>query len=60
MVSSTGGLYGGAVIGGFGVTVDSSMMRDGYGPEATPRGVLDGRGAPTPPGAITLWKSLGE
>ncbi|MEE2971804.1 MAG: lipid-binding SYLF domain-containing protein [Planctomycetota bacterium] len=60
VVSSTGGLYGGAVIGGFGVTVDSSMMRDGYGPEATPRGVLDGRGAPTPPGAITLWKSLGE
>lgn len=60
VVSSTGGLYGGAVIGGFGVTVDGAMMRDAYGPDATPRGVLDGRGVATPPGAITLWKSLGD
>lgn len=59
IVSEFGGLYGGAVIGGFGVETDKAMMRRAYGDAATPRAVLDGRGVQTPAGAATLWKSLG-
>lgn len=58
IVSEFGGLYGGAVIGGFGVQTDTAMMREAYGEDATPRGVLDARGVETPAGADTLWKSL--
>ena len=58
VISSIGGLYGGAVIGGFGVTVDKSMMRKGYGKDITPRQVLDDRGVSIPAGAATLWKSI--
>ena len=58
VISSVGGLYGGAAIGGFGVSVDRSMMRDAYGEEATPRQVLDDRGVEIPAGAATLWTSL--
>ncbi len=59
VISEVGGLYGGAVIGGFGVSVDQEMMRQAYGVSATPRAVLDDRGVVTPAGAATLWKSLG-
>ena len=59
VISSTGGLYGGAVIGGFGVSVDGAMMRAAYGKDITPRRILDGRDVDTPAGASTLWKSLG-
>ena len=58
VISSFGGLYGGAVIGGFGVTIDKSMMRKGYGEDVTPRQVLDDRGVAIPAGAATLWKSI--
>jgi len=60
VISEVGGLYGGAVIGGFGVSVDRSMMRKAYGDAATPRTILDDRGVVTPAGAATLWKSLGR
>ena len=59
VVSSMGGLYGGAVIGGFGVSVDTSMMKMGYGEHVTPRQVLDDRDVPIPAGAATFWKSIG-
>lgn len=59
VVSEVGGLYGGAIIGGFGVDVDKAKMRKAYGEDASPRAVLDGRGVATPAGAATLWKSLG-
>ena len=59
VISSTGGLYGGAVIGGFGVSVDGAMMRAAYGKDITPRRILDARDVDTPAGASTLWKSLG-
>lgn len=58
VISSFGGLYGGAVIGGFGVTIDKTMMRKGYGEDVTPRQVLDDRGVAIPAGAATLWKSI--
>lgn len=58
VISSVGGLYGGAVIGGFGVSVDESMMRKAYGKDVTPRQVLDDRDVEIPAGAATLWKSL--
>ena len=58
VISSVGGLYGGAVIGGFGVSVDKSMMRKGYGEDVTPRQVLDDRDVSIPAGAATLWKSV--
>ena len=58
VISSIGGLYGGAVIGGFGVTIDKSMMRKGYGQDVTPRQVLDDRDVLIPAGAATLWKSI--
>lgn len=60
IISSVGGLYGGAVIGGFGVSVDGAMMRAAYGRDITPRRVLDDRGVGIPAGASTLWKSLGD
>jgi lipid-binding SYLF domain-containing protein len=60
VISEVGGLYGGAVIGGFGVSVDRSMMRKAYGDAVTPRTILDDRGVVTPAGAATLWKSLGR
>lgn len=59
VISSTGGLYGGAVIGGFGVSVDGAMMRAAYGKDVTPRRILDDRDIDIPAGASTLWKSLG-
>lgn len=58
VISSVGGLYGGAVIGGFGVSVDQSMMRKAYREDVTPRQVLDDRDVLIPAGAATLWKSL--
>ena len=60
IISSVGGLYGGAVIGGFGVSVDGAMMRAAYGRDITPRRVLDDRDVGVPAGASTLWKSLGD
>lgn len=60
VISSVGGLYGGAVIGGFGVSVDGAMMRAAYGGDITPRRVLDDRDLDIPAGASTLWKSLGD
>lgn len=60
VISEIGGLYGGAIIGGFGVEVDGAMMRKAYGPDTMPRAVLDDRDVVTPAGAATLWKSLGS
>lgn len=60
VISSVGGLYGGAVIGGFGVSIDESMMRKAYGGEVTPRQVLDDRDVTIPAGAVTLWRSLAD
>jgi lipid-binding SYLF domain-containing protein len=60
VISEVGGLYGGAVIGGFGVSVDRSMMKRAYGESASPRAILEDRDVVTPAGAATLWKSLGR
>ena len=60
VISSMGGLYGGAVIGGFGVSVDKKMLKNAFGADITPRRVLDDRDVAIPAGASTLWKSLGE
>lgn len=58
VISEVGGLYGGAVIGGFGVDVDMTRTHQAYGEGASPRAILDGRTSTIPAGAATLWKAL--
>jgi lipid-binding SYLF domain-containing protein len=58
VISKVDGLYGGAVIGGFGVVVNKDLMRKAYGPDANPETVLSG-GVATPAGADALWSALG-
>lgn len=59
VISEVDGLYGGAVIGGFGVVVNRDLMREAYGVEADARAVLGGD-VPTPAGADSLWSALGH
>lgn len=57
VIDRTSGLYGGAVIGGLGVTIDEKLMRSSYGAEVLPLDVLSGHVDP-PAGATSLWRSL--
>ncbi len=57
VISRTSGLYGGAVIGGLGVSIDEKLMRSSYGELVLPLDVLGGHVDP-PAGAISLWRSL--
>lgn len=58
VVSEVDGLYGGAVIGGFGVVVNKDLMRKAYGPDANAQMVLSS-GVQTPAGVDALWSALG-
>jgi lipid-binding SYLF domain-containing protein len=57
VISIIKGLYGGAVIGGLGVSIDEKLMLKSYGDGTNPHGVLDGSvGAMS--GAESLWSEL--
>ena len=58
VISEVGGLYGGAVIGGFGVVVNKDLLRKAYGSDIGAEAVLRGA-VGTPPGATSLWNALG-
>jgi lipid-binding SYLF domain-containing protein len=59
VISIIKGLYGGAVIGGLGVSIDQKLMLKSYGDGTTPHAVLDGSvGAVA--GAESLWSELGR
>jgi lipid-binding SYLF domain-containing protein len=57
VIDRSSGLYGGAVIGGLGVSIDEKLMRSSYGAEVLPLDVLSGQVDP-PAGATSLWRSL--
>lgn len=58
VLTDVGGLYGGAVIGGFSIQVDSTTLRKAYGKGVGPRQVLDDVDVAIPAGAETLWAAL--
>ncbi|MSR28697.1 MAG: hypothetical protein EXS03_03865 [Phycisphaerales bacterium] len=55
--TTAAGLYGGASIGGLGVIVKTAANTDGYGAEATPLDILNGK-YPLPPGGLQLTQKL--
>ena len=57
VIDRSSGLYGGAVIGGLGVSIDEKLMRSSYGDDVLPLDVLSGHVDP-PAGATSLWRSL--
>ena len=57
VIDRRSGLYGGAVIGGLGVSIDEKLMRSSYGRHVLPLDVLSGHVDP-PAGATSLWRSL--
>lgn len=57
VIDRSSGLYGGAVIGGLGVSIDEKLMRSSYGEHVLPLDVLSGHVDP-PAGATSLWRSL--
>lgn len=58
VLSDVGGLYGGAVIGGFSIQIDSTTLRKAYGKGVGPRQVLDDVDVEIPAGTETLWSAL--
>ena len=58
VLTDVGGLYGGAVIGGFSLEIDSTTLKRAYGKGVGPRQVLDDLGVGIPAGTETLWNSL--
>jgi len=58
VLTDVGGLYGGAVIGGYSLKVDSRTLKRAYGEDAGPRQVLDDVGVGIPAGTETLWNAL--
>ena len=57
VISMSQGLYGGAAIGGLGVTIDEKLMLKSYGAGTNPHDVLDGN-VEVQAGAEGLWKEL--
>lgn len=57
VIDRSSGFYGGAVIGGLGVSIDEKLMRSSYGDDVLPLDVLSGHVDP-PAGATSLWRSL--
>ncbi|HAC08293.1 MAG TPA: hypothetical protein DCG14_01415, partial [Phycisphaerales bacterium] len=57
VIDRSSGLYGGAVIGGLGVSIDEKLMRASYGSDVLPLDVLSGHVDPQA-GATSLWRSL--
>lgn len=57
MISDVGGLYGGAVIGGLGVSVNNDLVHKAYGEGTTPEQILQGK-VSTPAGAEALWAAF--
>ena len=57
LVVDSGGFYGGLVIGGIGVSINTSLLKQEYGEGADPHAILSGN-ALTPPGALALWSAL--
>lgn len=57
VISIVKGLYGGAVIGGLGVSIDEKLMRKSYGEGTGPRDVLDGS-IKAMAGAESLWSAI--
>lgn len=58
VLTDVGGLYGGAVIGGFSIQVDATTLKKAYGKDVGPRQVLDDVDVSIPAGAETLWNAL--
>jgi len=57
LIADVDGFYGGAVIGGIGVSINTSLMHEEYGEDANPHDILSGN-ATTPPGALAIWTAL--
>ena len=57
MISDIDGLYGGAVIGGLGISVNHDLLHKAYGEGTMPEQVLQGN-VTTPAGAEALWTAL--
>ncbi|MCH2161262.1 MAG: hypothetical protein MK085_05245 [Phycisphaerales bacterium] len=57
IIADVGGFYGGAVIGGIGVSVNNDLLHKAYGEGTTPEQVLQGK-VKTPAGADALWTAL--
>ena len=54
---SAGGLYGGATIGGCGITIDRDANAKAYGDNWTVEDVISGK-VPTPPGGVLVSETL--
>lgn len=57
VIVKSGGLYGGAVIGGIGVSVNKDLLHKAYGEGSQAETVLSGR-SQIPAGAEAVWSSL--
>ena len=57
LIADVDGFYGGAVIGGIGVSINTSLMHEEYGHDANAHDILSGN-ATTPPGALAIWTAL--
>lgn len=57
VIADIDGFYGGAVIGGIGVSINTKLMHKEYGDQIDAHAILSGN-ATTPPGALAIWNAL--
>lgn len=53
------GVYGGAVLGGTGFSIDEKLNRETYGQTVTTKQIVNGK-VDAPHGTLVLWKLLGQ